>query len=157
MSAWTYRRVFQVTTVLAVVAALSDLVIVKQWNRTYLGISDMITYLFGDAAIQPVVSMLVMMPQGLLNSKLCPEGSEATVFAILAGFQNFGTNIASVLGVEYTEYLGIRAGTADCNFDQLPLAIVVGHCVLPLIAIPLSIFLIPPNRMDEALDLDPSE
>jgi len=157
MSAWAYRRVFQVTTLLHVGASLSDLVIVKRWNRTYLGISDMITYLFGDAAIQPVVSMLVMMPQGLLNSKLCPEGSEATVFAILAGFQNFGSNVAAVLGVAYTEYLGIRAGTADCDFDQLPLAIVVGHCVLPLIAIPLSIFLIPPNRMDEALDLDPSE
>ena len=38
-------------------------------------------------------SRMIIMPQALLTARLCPRGAEATVFAILAGFQNFGANI----------------------------------------------------------------
>ena len=34
--------------------------------------------------------MMEFMPAVILTSKLCPIGIEATMFALLAGFQNFG-------------------------------------------------------------------
>lgn len=46
---------------------------------------------------------MMIMPQALLTARLCPRGAEATVFAILAGFQNFGANIGSILGAQLAE------------------------------------------------------
>ena len=38
--------------------------------------------------------MLNFMPAVVLTSKVCPENMEATVYALLAGFQNFGQFVA---------------------------------------------------------------
>lgn len=159
MSTWSFRMAFSLTTVVQVVASVFDLIIVKRWNLAW-GISDETMYFFGDGACQQLASMLTILPSALLTSRLCPRGAEATVYAVLAGFSNFGQSVSGVLGVRMAEMLGIEtAGAAEgeavasgdggCNFSALPAAIVLSHMVLPMLVLPLTFFMVPEARMDE--------
>ena len=47
MGDWNFRTVFWVTTVIGIVAASFDMVIIARWNLA-LGISDKAFYMFGD-------------------------------------------------------------------------------------------------------------
>jgi hypothetical protein len=62
MSSWNFRPVFWVTTMIRVLASLVDIVMVKRWNLTVLGIPDPVFYLLGDAIIYQVVYTLDFMP-----------------------------------------------------------------------------------------------
>lgn len=84
-----------------------------------------------------------------LTSKLCPKGMEASVYALLASYQNLGGNIARCLGVALIELLQIKTDT--CQFQQLPLAIFIAHILLPLTVVPLVFFLIPDANMTDNL------
>lgn len=152
MQSWSFRKAFWLTTGVQVLAALFDVILVKRWNLA-VGISDEAMFLFGDAACQPIAQMLGLMPAALLNSLLCPRGAEATVYAILAGFQNFGLAVASVLGVWLTRFLDIKSGSGgevgECDYDDLASAIVFGHCILPLLCLPLTFCLVPDVRMND--------
>lgn len=146
-----YRRAFWTTTLLQVVAAIVDIAIVERWNRR-AGVSDKVFYLLGDTIIQEVVLMLDWMPAIVLTSKLCPLGVESTVYALLAGFQNFGASVASALGVLALDVGGIETPEdAPCDFSNLTWLIIFGHVVLPLLTIPLTFWLIPNARMTDDL------
>lgn len=94
--------------------------------------------------------MLDFMPAVVLTASSCPKGMEATVYALLAGFQNFGSNVARALGVGLLSHLKIET-TEPCNFEKLPHAIVIAHVILPLITVPLIFILIPDRLMTEKL------
>lgn len=149
---WSFRSAFCLTTLIQVIAAGFDLVIIKRWNLQF-GISDRAAYLFGDAACQHLAQMFAVMPGVLLISRLCPRGAESTVYAILSGFHNLGANIAGLLGVWLTGHLGIRTvgnvrTSTDCDFSGLSSAIVIAHFVLPILCLPLTFVLIPSGQMD---------
>ena len=57
-----------------------------------------VMYMVGNAIIREVVTMLDFMPAVVLTSKLCPRGMESTVYALLAGFQNFGQTVSRNIG-----------------------------------------------------------
>lgn len=106
--------------------------------------------------------MLNFMPSVILTSKLCPPRMEATVFALLAGFQNFGSMVAGSLGVCLVNALGIRthapAGAAEgaeapCDFRRLPHAIVLSHMLLPLLTVPLAYVLLPDARLIDEISV----
>ncbi|CAE7549435.1 unnamed protein product [Symbiodinium natans] len=143
MQDWTFRQAFWVTTTIQVVASLFDLLIISRYNLE-LGVSDRAAYLFGDAACQSLAQQMALMPQALLTARLCPRGAEATVFAILAGFQNFGANIGSILGAQLSDYAGIKCSRAGpCNFEWLKTLILVCHMLVPLACLPLTWILVP--------------
>ena len=62
LSGWDFRPVFWVTTMIRVIASLVDIVMVKRWNVTVLGISDHVFYLLGDAIVYQVAYTLDFMP-----------------------------------------------------------------------------------------------
>lgn len=149
MQHWQFRSAFVFTACLQAVASLFDLVMINRWN-TRIGISDEATFLFGDAACQSIASMMQLMPTALLTARLCPRGAEATVFAILAGFQNFGSAIASIFGVQLATALGIQASKeGPCNFDNLGIAVIISHCIAPVACLPLTWCLVPRARIDD--------
>uniref|UniRef100_A0A0K6S7N9 Uncharacterized protein n=1 Tax=Chromera velia CCMP2878 TaxID=1169474 RepID=A0A0K6S7N9_9ALVE len=156
MSDWRFRPVFWVSTIMKIGASLFDLAIVMRWNITVLGIDDKFFYLLGDAIVLPVCSMLNFMPAVVLTSKLCPKNMESTVYAILAGFANFGSSVAKAVGVWAIEAAGVKTKSPDCEFSSLPSLIVFCHCILPALSVPLTFLLIPDKRMSESI-LDPSE
>lgn len=146
-----YRFAFWSTTVLQVAAAIIDITIVMRWNLR-IGISDKLFYILGDSMLQEVVDMLDFMPAVVLTSKLCPIGVESTVYALLAGFSNFGRSVGSSLGVLALDIAGIKTPKEGaCNFDNLPLLLVISHVVLPLLTVPLTFVLIPKAKMTDDL------
>lgn len=161
MSTWTFRQAFYLTTLVQTAASVFDIVILKRWNID-MGISDQAVYLFGDAACQQLAQMLMLLPAGLLTSRLCPGGAEATVYAVLAGFSNFGNSVSGVLGALMAEAVGIDSSGAarnregeepllqgSCDFSGLAGAVVVSHMILPLLVLPLTSFMVPDARMDD--------
>lgn len=151
-----FRRAFWTTTVLQVVAAGVDIVLVLRLNRR-LGISDRLFFILGNSMLQETVFMLDWMPSVVLISKLCPRGVESTVYALLSGFANYGHAVASSLGALAIDVARIKTPPRGrCDFDNLPLLLVVGHVVLPLLTIPLTWVLIPNARMtDDVLGASP--
>ena len=105
------------------------------------------------APMEQIVGSFELMPAVILTSKLCPKGMEATVYALLAGFQNFGHAISRSVGVYFIEAFGIKT-TAPCDFSNLAYVIMVSHMVLPLLSIPLTFVLLPKERMTDKLDVD---
>jgi hypothetical protein len=101
----------------------------------------------------------------VLTSKLCPKHVEATIYAILAGFQNFGQQVARTGGVFLMETLevvperrlddGGPGGGGGCKFDGLPMLLLLSHTLLPMLAVPMTFVLIPDSTMRE--DLPPPE
>lgn len=151
---WTFRWAFCLTTFVQVAASAFDYALVTRSNVA-LGIPDRTFYLFGDAICQQLAVMLSVMPGVLLIARLCPRGAEATVYAVLSGFHNLGTTVASVLGVWLTAALGIKsvapgAGTSgECDFSNLGSAVLIAHCALPLLFLP-TILLVPSASIDDA-------
>jgi hypothetical protein len=94
--------------------------------------------------------MMDFMPAVVLTSASCPKGMEATVYALLAGFQNFGSNVAREIGVGLLNYLQIQTNE-PCNFERFPFAIVLAHIIVPSFCIPLIFVLIPDKLMTEKL------
>lgn len=155
MQKWQFRTAFAFTISIQVLASVFDLFIIQRWN-IQVGISDAATYLFGDAACQSIASQMQMMPSALLTARLCPRGKESTVFALLAGFQNFGNLVSSILGVQLAEALGVEASKdGPCYFDNLGLLVVISHCVIPITTLPLAWCLVPAARIDDEMAFEP--
>jgi BT1 family len=128
-------------------------------TRTDLPCFSMVPWYFSattyTAVIYQVAAMMDFMPAVVLTSASCPKGMEATVYALLAGFQNFGSNVAREIGVGLLNYLQIQTNE-PCNFERFPFAVVLAHIIVPSFCIPLIFVLIPNKLMTEKL-LDEDE
>ena len=87
------------------VASLVDIIQFERLNK-HMGIPDSV-FMLGKAAVQNTCGMLNFMPTTILISKLCPRGVESTVFALLAGFSNFGGSISGYLGAYILDWIGM--------------------------------------------------
>jgi len=150
MSTWTFRQCFWITTAVRTLGALVDVVIIERANLK-IGIPDWAMYMFGDAIIFTIVEMLAFMPGVVLTSKLCPKEMEATVYALLAGFQNFGQAVSQSIGIYTQAAFNVRLSDTECTYDNLTKVVLFSHFFLPLLAIPLTFLLIPNARLDDDL------
>jgi len=161
LSAWSFRPLFWIGTILGVIGATFDLFIIHRLNLK-VGIPDEWFYVSGNAVLRPILGAAAHMPAIVLTSKLVPKGLESTTYALLAGFQNFGSVVSSQVGVFVTKAVGIKTTDGECNFDNFATLVLVAHCLLPLLAIPLTFVLIPDKRMTDVIldadkyDLDPT-
>lgn len=83
---WSFRPLFWIGSILGVMGATFDLIIVTRLNIR-LGIPDSWFYVSGNAVIRPILAAAVHIPAVVLTSKLVPKGLESTTYALLAGFQ----------------------------------------------------------------------
>eukprot|EP01134_Creolimax_fragrantissima_P000565 CFRG0565T1 len=151
LSHWEFRRVFWVTIFLRAFAATVDIIIVQRWNLV-VGISDKWMYMIGYNSLYQVIDMLEFMATVVLTTKMCPNKIESTVYALLAGFQNFGKAVSSSIGVVLIQAFGIKT-KHPCDFTNLTALIVLCHIVLPLSCIPLTFILLPKAYMTDTLDM----
>lgn len=77
---------------------------------------------------------------------------EASVYALLASYQNLGSSVARSVGVALIDFLHIN--TEKCEFRGLPMAIFIAHVALPLLVVPLVFILIPDAKMTDDLLTD---
>lgn len=143
MGNWSFRNVFRFTTLLMCLVAAVDVVIVSRKNVEW-GISDKAAYLGGNACMGAVIMMMHTVPLAVLTSKMCPEGAESMVYAIVAGMQNLGATVAGVAGAGVAESAGIKLSSAECEYNRLERVLIVGTIAMPLaITLPLTWVLIP--------------
>ncbi|KAF8276613.1 putative folate/pteridine transporter [Trypanosoma cruzi] len=150
----SYRVKFVVTTLVMVVASIFDLIIVERWNRPR--VSDHVVYVLGDQVVYQVCCMLNFMPGMILISRLCPRGTESMVYALLAGFANFGQAVSNTVGSLLMEFKWpVETDPAvGCDFSNVKWLLIVGHLLCPLVSIPLAFLLIPAARICDNFDVD---
>lgn len=149
LSRGSFRTAFWTTCIVKLAASFFDIFIVMRYNKR-LGIDDKLAFILGDAMMFQVAYTLDFMPAVVLTSKVCPKGMEASVYALLASYQNLGSNVSRTLGVALIDGLGIKT-TVPCDFTNLPKAIFIAHVLLPLLVFPLVFMLIPDAKMTDDL------
>ncbi|KAL7711095.1 folate/biopterin transporter [Lotmaria passim] len=148
-----YQLTYVAVTVMQVLAAIIDIIIVKRWNE-YIGIPDHAMYIWGDAVVQQIVYMLGFMPLVILMSRLCPRGSESVVYALMAGFSNLGQTTSSSIAAIIMEYgWPVFADNDPCNYTNLPWLLFTCSVMTPLLVIPMS-FMLPIARIIDDIDVD---
>merc|ERR1719210_2925591 len=166
---WKTRPAFWVTCVFKMGASVFEVMIIERWNHKLFGTVpgskeghwvDQIFFMVGAQAVLKIVDMLDFMPFNVLIGNLCPPNMEATIFAVLAGSQNFGATIASMFGGVYTRWMGVvfsqdfktcvnPAVSWAGGMSAFGVVRVVAGIVLPAFTIPLTFVLLPDKPLAE--------
>lgn len=107
------------------------------------GIPDEVTYIFSEAVSFPVFGMMFFMTTFIMTTRCVERGSEVLTFALLAGFQNYATIVATSAGHYFIDAYQIKG----CDFRNLPLALLIGHMVLPSSLVALAYILLPDEQL----------
>jgi hypothetical protein len=109
---------------------LTSLILITHTNRS-LGIDDR-WFSLGDSLILTVAGRIAYMPVLVLAARLCPEGIEATLFALLMSVMNVAGLCSYQLGAGLTHFLGVT----DVDFTNLWLLVLITN-LSNLIPLPL--------------------
>lgn len=122
------RRIFLWSTLISTILGLTSLLLITHANRS-LGIDDR-WFSMGDSLILTVAGRIAYMPVLVLAARLCPEGIEATLFALLMSVMNIAALCSYQLGAGLTYFLGVT----DINFMNLWLLVLITNLsnLLPL-------------------------
>jgi hypothetical protein len=104
--------------------------LVTHVNRS-LGIDDR-WFSLGDSLILTIAGRIAFMPVLVLAARLCPEGIEATLFALLMSVLNISALCSFQLGAGLTYLLGVT----ESNFDNLWILVLIAN-VTSLLPLPL--------------------
>ncbi len=126
-----FRVILGWSTVISTVLGLTTLLLVTHANRA-LGIDDH-WFSLGDTLILTLMGEITFMPILVLAARICPQGVEATLFALLMSVFNLAGLVSHELGAVLTHYLGVT----ETNFDNLWLLITITNLstLLPLLFI----------------------
>jgi len=105
MTRWRYRSIFALSNTLWCIVSIVNALVFTRRNLQ-LGIPDH-TFVLGGTVLQNIFERWTYVPGGVLLSQLCPQGMEATMFALLAGCHNLGRSVASYLGSFMLTYLQV--------------------------------------------------
>jgi len=149
MSKWNYRSLFMSTNIILSIAHLWGVLIFSRTNLK-LGIPDK-TFALTSAAMHSITKMWMWMPSMLLTAQLCPKGSEATMFALLAGCANLGHSCSSMLGAYALEAFGVtptgQKGDVDKFVNLWQVALM--SSLLPAITLCMIPYCIPDAKQTE--------
>jgi folate/biopterin transporter len=122
------RRIFLWTTIISAILGMTSLLLVTHANRA-IGIDDR-WFSLGDSLILTVAGRIAFMPVLVLAARLCPEGIEATLFALLMSVVNVSSLVSYQFGALLTNWFGI----SETNFDNLWILIAIANLstLLPL-------------------------
>lgn len=155
MSHWRYRNLLLTSNLLWCLVSSTSVLIFTRENLV-LGIPDDV-FVLGGTVLQNVFARWAYVPGGLLLCQVCPEGLEATMFALLAGCQNLGRAVASIFGTYLLAFLGVEPdGTVHDRhcFDHLWIAAVL-QSMAPLLTLGLLPRMIPDASQTDHIRLTP--
>ncbi len=139
---YQYRTIFTWVQIVLVFTNLLDFLFVTRAN-TAIGIPDKV-FILGDSTIGPVVKRLYLMPMFVLSSKVCPDGSEATLYAIMMSLSNYGYDVGTVFG---TVLLSIFHVSND-NWSGFKWVLLI-KSILRIVPIILIKYLVPTGTPDD--------
>jgi len=151
LSHWSYRSVLVAVNCAASFLSLLDIMMFTRFNAT-IGIPDHV-FIIGNGGLETMISEMQWMPQVVMMSYMCPQGMEATMFALLAGCHNLGISVAGNFGALMLHLLHCNPqGVANegHQFENLWVASLVST-VLPLAVVLFLFKLIPDRQQDENL------
>ena len=151
MTKWKFRNVLLMANLVYIIVSIPSIFFYLRWNLK-AGIPDSV-FILGSEALSVVTGTWTMMPLVLLMLQLCPEGIEATVFALLAGSSNLGNALSQYQGAFILEMFGVNPSGAlgeSHQFDNLWKVSLIS-LTLPLIPICTIPFLIPDASQTERL------
>ncbi|PKA66461.1 putative folate-biopterin transporter 9, chloroplastic [Apostasia shenzhenica] len=107
---------------------LSDLILVKQYN-VRLGLPNG-AYVLCLSSLAESIAQFKTLPFTILFSRLCPSGSESSLFAFFASALCLSSILSGILGVGLASFLGVSSG----EYSGLHLGIMVQSlaALLPL-------------------------
>jgi hypothetical protein len=147
-SKWKFRNVLIFTSFLSAFGGIFDYIILKRWNIVW-GIPDSWFFLIGDDVFTSIVETLYYIPSSSIIGKVCPKHMEASTYAYLAGIANFGVMISVIAGAMLAEMFNVRSVGPECNWDNLPMLVLVGHVCSPIVIALFASLLIPNVAQDE--------
>jgi len=130
-----YRSFIFVTSILFCCVSLGSTILYARLNLQ-VGISDE-AFTITSYVFQAILTNWITMPGIMLMSQLCPQGMEASMFALLAGCQSVAESVAQSSGAFLLEQLEVTPnGTFEDarKFDNLWIAALVSS-LAPLISI----------------------
>eukprot|EP01042_Synura_sphagnicola_P000089 gene89-89_t len=151
LSSWPYRKIFSFATVTLFFANAFDIALIMRWNLA-VDIPDELLVI-GDSTLSPIARRFFFLPLLILCSKVCPDGVEATLFAMLMSLANLGGAVSSLLGALLLLFFNISSD----NYDNLVWVYVVksGCRLIPLFLIWL---LVPDGApSDQTADPEPCD
>lgn len=113
------KDIIRWTTLASLPLGLSQVLLTTHYNRV-LGIPDQL-FALADNVVLSVLGQVAFMPTLVLAARLCPIGSEGTLFATLMSIYNFSGTLSSELGGLLTSALGV----GDGNYGNLTLLVVI--------------------------------
>jgi len=151
MKHWRYHSVFFATNI---AYAIGHALAAVQFSRMNLrlGISDE-AFAISYAVVQSITTSMLFLPGIVLLTQLCPKSVEATMYALLAGTSNLGTQIGGAVGAAVLTELGVTPSGANgesAKFDNLWIAALVSS-LAPLITLALLPWMIPNALQTERL------
>ena len=93
----SWRSIYVWSTILVSFFGVLQLILVAQWNITYLHMSNY-CFSLGDDVISSYISGIQFLPLCIMYMKLCPEGSEGASYSMLTTFNNIAVVCASNVG-----------------------------------------------------------
>ncbi|KAL3816057.1 hypothetical protein ACHAXA_010362 [Cyclostephanos tholiformis] len=149
-SGWRFRSAIILTLVIGGLASMVDLVIIMRWNID-IGIPDKVFFMFGNTIFGNIIYTLQSIPFSAIYAKICPPGMESAVFSYTVGISNFCGIVTSLIGSGVIHWSGMKTVGEDCNFDALPLLVVVFQILAPIVIGIPAMFLIPNALQTERL------
>mmetsp|Transcript_45660 Transcript_45660/g.82171 ORF Transcript_45660/g.82171 Transcript_45660/m.82171 type:complete len:641 (+) Transcript_45660:151-2073(+) len=146
MKAWSFRSLLLFSNMLMTLTTLLDVATFLRLNLI-LGIPDTI-FVLGSSVSSLVIRQWQWMPGIVLMSQLCPIGMEATMFALLAGCANVGTQVSDFVGAFILDYCRVHPTGEqgeDHQFDNLWKASLIST-MLPIFTICILPFTIPDTK-----------
>merc|ERR1719174_1592600 len=145
LSQWRFRKLFVFSQVLMVAFLFLDLVLVERWNLL-ISLPDEL-FVLGDKTVNKVAKRFFYMPMFVLAAKLCPPGTEATLFATIMALSNFGSDVAQYIGIGLLKAFGVGENNNYSNFGW----VIVCKMGIECIPIILTFFLIPDANPEDDL------
>jgi hypothetical protein len=154
MKEWSYRSMFLFSNALVSCVHIWGTLIYSRYNLT-IGIPDDI-FALTTAAMFSITHQWMWMPGVLILGQLCPKGTEATMYALLAGCHNLGSSGASMIGAYALEYFEVTPNGSPNEghrFDNLWKVALIA-CILPTLTIFMIPYCIPDAKQTERLISD---
>ncbi|MCA9370643.1 MAG: folate/biopterin family MFS transporter [Candidatus Peregrinibacteria bacterium] len=125
------RKLFFWIIIASVLLSLPTIGLVYGWYE-YLGVSPQL-FSMADTFISAPLSEIAFLPLLVLAARLCPEGIEATMFAILASVMNIGLAVSDMGGAYLLNYFDVHQGNYMHLDKVLWIAILSSFLPMPLI------------------------
>jgi hypothetical protein len=109
--------------------------------------------MFGSGIFTSVITTLMNIPVSAINARIAPPELEASVFAYSCGMTNFCGMVSGLFASWAIDLSGMITVGKSCNFEALPLLIIVVN-VLPVVFIGLPVIMLIPDvyQTEELID-----